>query len=100
MPQVQYGALDALQAYVTQQTGLVPANDRHAIVDAQGNVLGAINADLACGDGYPGMTLVPDASAGPGWTYLNGVFTAPPSNMTPQLLAAKVAAIAAKSVGV
>lgn len=75
----QYGDLAALQATVSALTGLIPANDRYALVDATitdptvinttGNVIGAIVADPLCGDAVPHCQLIADPAAGLGWKW-------------------------------
>ena len=69
-----------LQVELNEKTGLIPAHDLYAIVDAQNIVTGAILADPACGDFLPEKTLIQDDAALQhiGWTYNPGVgFTAP-----------------------
>lgn len=87
----QYGDLAALQATVSALTGLMPANDRYAIVDATitdptvisatGNVIGAIIADPLCGDAVPNCQLIADPAAGLGWkwTSLTGFVAVAPA---------------------
>lgn len=65
------------QAAVTAHTGITPANDRYCVIDANSNIVSAIIADPACGDGYSGYTLVANAAADSSWTYANGTFTPP-----------------------
>lgn len=62
-----YGDLFALQAVVTERTGLVPQNDRHVIIDAKGVIAGVVIADPAI-DTVPGYTLVAHVEADLGWT--------------------------------
>ena len=66
--------VNALQDLVTKATGLVPANDRYAVVDGA-NVVGWIgNACDACGDfdllktDSPTVALVASDTAVAGWT--------------------------------
>lgn len=61
--------LEALQAALNQQTGLVPSNDLYAMVDVQGNVTKLVLADLAIDAPDAGCQLVAAQVAGPGWTY-------------------------------
>lgn len=78
------GTNDPLQDYITQQTGLVPVDDRYAVVDGNGKIVGALIADPLCGDCIPGHTLIRHDKADPSWTYAKDVqgkdsFTAPPA---------------------
>lgn len=84
-PMAQYGNLPAIQKLVAIATGLTPSNDRYAIVNAQGMVVGAIYADpVGCGDSlagnqkFAGDSLVASQIAGPGWTFMLGMFMPPP----------------------
>ena len=59
---------------------------KHAIIDAHGNVVNTIELDPAALTTSPpewvapqGFTIQQSDVAGVGWTYLNGVFTAPPA---------------------
>lgn len=65
----QYGDLPALQDLVSTQTGLIPTNDRYAIVDSRGDVKGAILADPQAGDTIADARLVASDKAVEGWTY-------------------------------
>lgn len=86
-PDAQYGDLPTLQAQLSADTGLVPANDTYAIVDSAllaqvltPNVVGSIVADPeGCGDAVPGHTLIAHPTASMGWTYhaLTQTFVAP-----------------------
>lgn len=62
-----YGELETLQSFLNIQTGLVPLNDRYAIVDGLGNVVGAVVADPLCGDAIVGFQLISHPLAVPGW---------------------------------
>lgn len=74
-----YGDVLKLQDIIFQQTGLSPSNDRYAIVDANGNVTGALIADPLCGDSIKDCQLIAHDKAGVGWTYdVNKGFTEPP----------------------
>ena len=70
--------LPAWQAAVNAHTGLTPGNDRYVAVDALNNIVWAGLADPACGDGFPGTTLIANATADPNWTYNGLTFTPPP----------------------
>lgn len=71
--------IDFIQPRISKLLGMVaPADDRYAVVAANGNVVSAILACPQCGDAVPGHTLVAHATADKGWTYVAGVFTAPP----------------------
>ena len=73
------GDLHAVQAAVSDATGLAPTDDRFAIVDDQDKVVGVLHADPdGCGDRVPGLRLIPTAAAGIGWTHSVGQFIAPP----------------------
>lgn len=65
----QYSDLSTLQDLVSSQTGLIPVNDRYAIVDSRGDVKGAILADPQAGDAVVGARLVANDKAVEGWTY-------------------------------
>lgn len=71
--QVLQGATtDVVQAYVTQQTGVAPANDRYIQVDANGVIVGVHLADpVGCpADVVPaGHVLYQSAKATIGWTF-------------------------------
>lgn len=74
----------AMQAIVTGHTGVTPTGDRHAIVDATGNVVGTVYADPACGDAAPhGHTLVVHATAQVGGKIVGNVYTAPLTGTLP-----------------
>lgn len=66
-PMEEYGDLPILQELISRVTGLAPKDDRYAVVDSRGVVIGAIHADLACGDKVDGHELIPHNEAGPGW---------------------------------
>jgi hypothetical protein len=79
----QYGTLPELQDLLSQRTGLIPVNDRYAIIDttitptnrdSTGNVVGAIIADPLCDDAIVNCQLIahPQASTGWKWTQTNG----------------------------
>lgn len=76
------GEVARLGPPVTQQqlnalTGLVPRDDRYAIVNSAGDVTGAILADHVI-DGLPGLALVAHATARVGWRQmLDGTFQRP-----------------------
>lgn len=71
--------LDQLQDIVSQQIGLVPTNDRYAVVDDTGQVVGIIIADPSAGDYLPGFSLIPSKTAQVGWSWQSGKgFIAPP----------------------
>jgi hypothetical protein len=65
----QYTDPFALQDLVTSKTGITPQNDRYAIVDQLGNVIGSVIADTQCGDSIPNAQLIAHPSATVGWTY-------------------------------
>lgn len=65
----QYGNLIELQEIVNGVTGLIPQDDRFAVVDKNGYVQGSVIADIACGDSIPDMELIKDNHAGAGWIY-------------------------------
>lgn len=67
--------LPAWQAAVTAHTNLTPANDQYCIVDSTNKVIGVVLADPACADAVPNCSLIQNNTAGPGWTYVDGVFT-------------------------
>ncbi len=69
--------LNALQASLNAITGLTPTNDRFAIVDVLGNVVGATIACPACGDSVPGHQLIANPAASPGWKLVAGTLTPP-----------------------
>ena len=73
----QYGDLPTLQSTVSLQTGLTPSNDRYAIVDPQGNVIGATIADPTIDPPPANDTLIQSDAAVPGWKYTNATFQAP-----------------------
>ena len=58
---------------------LTPTQDRYCIIDAVGNIVGAVIADPSCGDSGEhfgaGFQLVAHQTADERWTYANGVFT-------------------------
>lgn len=60
--------LPVLQNIVSQQTGLIPQNDRFAVVSPTGSVKGVIIADPGI-DFIPGFQLIPSTWAGPGFTW-------------------------------
>jgi hypothetical protein len=67
----------AIQALITKQTGLVPQNDRYAIVDGLGNVVASVHADPAVDVAPAGYQLVRSDAAQIGWAYSAGAFVAP-----------------------
>src|SRR5437660_1321971 len=69
-----YGDLFHLQDLVSQKTGLIPSNDRYAVIDSLGNVVSAIIADPLCGDQITGFQLIAHDIACPGWKYISNVF--------------------------
>ena len=79
----QYPNPADLQTYISSQTGLIPTNDRHVIVDTSiavgPNVVGASHLDPACGDvtKVGALQYVAHPTAVPGWRYNTGVLTAP-----------------------
>ncbi len=74
----------AVNAAVTTALGKAPGNPRCAVIDGTGNVVDVIMADPTI-DSVPGMMLVLDANAGPGWTWtIDGGFVAPPGNPNPK----------------
>jgi len=77
-----YGDLPTLQSTVSLQTGLTPSNDRYAIVDPQGNVIGATIADPTIDPPPANDTFVQSDVAGPGWKYTNATFQAPTTTAT------------------
>lgn len=78
LPQDQVPNVHALQALLNDITNLIPANDLYAVVDANGNVTGAIIADPTCGDTVPNHQLIAHEQAHTliGGTYLNSIFAA------------------------
>lgn len=64
------GTRDFAQEWLNAQTGKVPTDDRYAIVDADGNVKGAVIACPDCGDAIPGCELVRHKEADAGWIFL------------------------------
>ncbi len=69
---------DVLSAVVQAAPAAVTASlDRYCVIDAQNNILMAVYADPACGDGYAGCTLVPHLTADSSWTYDGVTFTPP-----------------------
>jgi hypothetical protein len=77
--------LAAVSSAVTTALGKAPGNPRCAIIDGAGNVVNVVMVDPVLDSAaFPGMTLVLDANAGPGWTWTaGGGFVAPagtPSN--------------------
>ncbi len=60
-------SLDELQAEVSALTGLVPRDDRYAIVTSRGQVVGAIMADAAIDFPRSSQTLVAHPLAAPDW---------------------------------
>lgn len=75
----------ALNDHVARHAGFEKAPDpsttRHAVVHPDGRVVNIIQADPTCGDSgehiAPGHALMQHPHAGPGWTFLNGIWTAP-----------------------
>jgi hypothetical protein len=67
----------AIQALITKQTGLVPQDDRYAVVDALGNVVASVHADPAVDVAPAGYQLVRSDAAQIGWAYAAGAFVAP-----------------------
>ena len=65
---------------------LTPTQDRYCIIDAVGNIVGAVIADPSCGDSGEhfgaGFQLIAHQSADERWTYANGVFTPPTYTVT------------------
>jgi hypothetical protein len=65
-----------LQEAVNAITGLAAKfgiDNRHCVVDAQGNIVNVILCDPACGDvAPPGHTLVQHSTADTNWKYENG----------------------------
>lgn len=57
------------QAIVSAETGSIPTNDRYAIVNQDGEVVGSLHADLACGDAVNDCALVPHDKADDKWIY-------------------------------
>lgn len=69
-PLREYATLPELQARVSQATGLVPHEDRYAVVNANGLVTGTLLADpQGCDDHVLGADLVASATAGLGDRY-------------------------------
>lgn len=78
-PASQIGDHAKVQALLNQMTGKVPASDRFAVIDKDGNVAGAFVMDPLCGDRVPqGYSVIKSDIAASGWKYANGDFTAPP----------------------
>jgi hypothetical protein len=69
--------LPDLQDKLNKKTGKVPKDDRFAVVDQLGNVVGAIIADPLCGDSVPSCQLIAHAEASPGWKLDKGVLKEP-----------------------
>lgn len=78
------GDHDPIQDFISEKTGLVPKNDRYAVVlgglvvDWIGSadpLLGHFSAKAA---EYPGAQFIASDTAGVGWTYDGQKFTAPP----------------------
>jgi hypothetical protein len=77
----QPGDLNAMQALVTAETGLTPIDDRYALFDKDGNVIGAVIACPGCGDKVEHTGAVSWAkhpTAGIGWRHDGRDFVAPP----------------------
>jgi hypothetical protein len=72
LPAIQQAAPTAITASV----------DRYCVIDATNTISMVVIADPACGDGYPGCTLVPHATADISWTY-DGVNFVPPPVIAP-----------------
>lgn len=70
-------SLDSVQKAVNQVTGLSPGSDRHALIDAKGNVVAVVHTCPVCYPAPPGFLLAQTDSANPGWTYSAGVFIPP-----------------------
>lgn len=66
-PMDKFGNHLVLQELLSAQTGLVPKDDRFAIVGVDGKVQGVIRADLTCGDAIPGCELIAHDQADTGW---------------------------------
>lgn len=81
-----YLDLDTLQTFLSSITGITPSNDRYAVVDSQGVVIGAVIADITI-DAVPGAQLIKHPSASTGWTWsADAGFTAPLNPTDPILL--------------
>jgi hypothetical protein len=75
--------LDGLQGLVNAVTGKVPASDRYVVVQ-DGNIVGAIIADPACGDALPRSLLIQHDTADDTWMF-DGEKLVPPE-LTPEQL--------------
>lgn len=78
--------LAAVNAAVLAALGKVPGNPRCAVIDGSGNVVDVVMCDPSVdAASFPGMTLVLDANAGPGWTWtVGGGFVPLPDNPNPK----------------
>lgn len=93
VPPESVGNLNVLQAYVTQLTGLTPANDRFIAVDQQTHQIVSvfIGDVVGCGDGVPGCDHYAHPGADPSWTFDPVQSTV----IAPALTAQQIAQIAA-----
>lgn len=64
--------INVLQQKVSSLTGTIPKNDRYAIVDNNGNIVGSLIADPTCGDKILNCTLIQSDNADKGWSWTQG----------------------------
>jgi len=66
----KYADIHTLQDVISSITGLIPQDDRYAVVDDKGYVQGAIIADPdGCADMIPNMRLIKHSTADNGWIF-------------------------------